>query len=253
MGVEHGSHLNGLALAVDAATAEGIASWFVTEASPGKSLTATIPSASRVLTSALTDRGFERGVDAPFNVDMRIRTADADLGAVNPSGYRVRALEEGEQEQLVECHRAAWNPHLLPWPQAHRPDLPVEAVSTFNKEAFAAVEATQPYRRDLVTVIEAADGSFAASCIAWLDETTGVAEVEPLGVVPAHRGRGLGRALILGAVAAIARTGGVEVTIHPRGDDGYPAARRLYGSCGFRAVGSTLELQRPREEAIASS
>ena len=123
--------------------------------------------------------------------------------------------------------------------------LPAGAASSFDEVTLDRVERTWPYRRDLVTVVQAADGSFAASCIAWLDEATGTAEIEPLGVVPAHRGLGLGRALTLAAVENVARAGGSAVTIHPRGDEAYPSARRLYETCGFRSVGTAQELRRP--------
>ena len=144
----------------------------------------------------------------------------------------------------MECHRAAWDPHALPWPEQHRPQLAPEAASSFTEAAFAKIRAMWPYRGDLVIVAEAPDGHLAASCIAWLDDSVGAAEIEPLGVVPRYRGRGLGRAICLEAVNRVARLGGTQVTIHPRGDDRYPAARALYASCGFRTVARMLPLRR---------
>lgn len=242
--IKEGSHLNALVAAADTASAQSLVAWFTSEASDTEALTATVPSGSQALADALAAVGFARAANAPYNLDMRCGTASA-IHATLPSGYRVRALQDGEQAQFVACHRAAWDPQRLPWPETHRPTLPTVAASSFSEAKFSEVQATWPYRRELVTVVEAADGSLVACCIAWLDEATGAAEIEPLGVVPDHRGRGLGRGLTVGAVMAVARAGGSDVTIHPRGDDAYPAARRLYASSGFRSVGSTQELCRP--------
>ena len=240
--IEEGSHLNALVGAADTANAPSLVAWFTSKAS--EALTATVPPGAQALADALAAVGFARAADTPYNLDMRCGTA-RPIHATLPSGYQVRALQDGEQARLVACHRAAWDPHGLPWPETHLPTLTAEAVSSFSEARFSAIEATWPYRRDLVTVVEAADGSLVASCIARLDEATGAAEIEPLGVIPEHRGRGLGRALTVGAVHTVARAGGSNVTIHPRGDDAYPAARSLYESCGFRSVGSTQELHRP--------
>lgn len=237
--IERGSHLNALVAARDDDSAQVLSRWFVHDAEPGP-LTADVPSGARVLGAALAQLGFVEAPDAPFSVDLRCSPAGLIGPPALPDGYLVRPLATGEQQALVAAHCAAWNPHLLPWPQGSRPDLPPDAASSFSACDLALLEATWPYRRELVTVVEAPDGSLAGSCIAWLDDRLAVAEIEPLGVVPAHRGLGLGRALCAGAAAAVAACGGTELRIHPRGDAAYPAARRLYESCGFRAVGRTV-------------
>ena len=48
-------------------------------------------------------------------------------------------------------------------------------------EGYAAAAAAWPYRPELDWVVEAPDGSFAASCLVWLDEENGVALLEPVG------------------------------------------------------------------------
>ena len=242
--IEGGSHLDALVAAQDVDGARSLVDWFVGTAGD-EPLAADVPSGSTALAEALRRSGFAKSPGAPYSVDLRCRAADVAEPPLPPDGYVVRPLADGEQEALVRCHRSAWDPHLLPWPPTRRPDLPADAASTFSLDDLALLEATWPYRRELVTVVEAPDGSLAASCIAWLDDRIGVAEVEPLGVVPAHRGRGLGRALCAGAAAAVTAAGGAELAIHPRGDDGYPAARRLYESCGFRAVARTMPYVRP--------
>ena len=81
-------------------------------------------------------------------------------------GYRLRTIEPTDLEQRVEIHRAVWAP------------------SRVTAESFANVQAAWPYRRDLDCVVEAPDGSFAAYCLAWLDDANRVGEFEPVGTHP---------------------------------------------------------------------
>lgn len=158
---------------------------------------------------------------APFSLDMRLDTKHLTPRPPLPDGFAVRSLDAGEEAALVRCHRAAWNPHALPWPERHRPDLPAEAASSLSESALADIQTVWPYRQDLVIVAEAPDGMLAASCIAWLDEANAAAEIEPLGVVPEHRRLGLGRAVCLEAVNRVGRLGGL------RGDHPPPRRRRV--------------------------
>ncbi len=85
-------------------------------------------------------------------------------------------------------------------------------------------------------VVEAPDGTRAASCLGWWDPATLTAEVEPLGVVAAHRRLGLARALWRAVSDIVAQWGGREVFINtgPRTD--YPAPAAAYARAGFQVV-----------------
>jgi len=78
-----------------------------------------------------------------------------------------------------------------------------------------------------------ADGLPAGFALARV--TVGEGEILTIGVLPRRREKGVGRALLAGLVGQVARTGGhclfLEVAESNR------AARRLYESSGFRAVG----------------
>ncbi len=82
----------------------------------------------------------------------------------------------------------------------------------------------------------APDGTLAASCLGWWDPHTGTAEIEPLGVVPAHRRRGLAGALTLAVSDTVAGWGGRQVFINtgPRAD--YPAPAAAYAAVGFQVI-----------------
>jgi GNAT superfamily N-acetyltransferase len=195
----------------------------------------------RLLASALDAAGYTEALHQPFEIDLRLETGSAG-SAVVPSGFRVRRAGEGDD--LVAVHQVAWRPADLPFASGLRPAFAPEATSGFTSEVMARVAANPLYRQDLHVVVEAPDGSLAGSCIAWLDRRTGVAAIEPLGVVPRHRGLGLAGALCLHAARLVHGSGGTEVVIHPRGDAAYPPARAAYLRAGFRPVGRTRILER---------
>jgi GNAT superfamily N-acetyltransferase len=188
------------------------------------------------LRAALQRAGYREVVTASFDLDMRLAAAPAAM-PVLPGGYRVRSADEGDD--LLGVHRAAWRPADLPFAPGRMPRVDPQAASSLTASALAAVQSAWPYRRDLHVVAEAPDGSLAASCIAWLDPATGTAAVEPLGVLPEHRRRGLAGALCLRAACLVAAAGGHELVIHPRGDAAYPAPRGAYLRCGFAEAGRT--------------
>jgi ribosomal protein S18 acetylase RimI-like enzyme len=153
-----------------------------------------------------------------------------------PAGYQVRAVREDELGQRVEAHRAAWNPHALPWPVGHRPSYPPDATSGHDLETYRRVRGAWMYDRSLDLVVVAPDGSFAGCSIVWLDPRTGVAEIEPLGVVPAHRRRGVAQALCHEAMRRVAEAGGRELVISQWPNPAYPAPAGAYARAGFEVV-----------------
>lgn len=168
------------------------------------------------------------------------RTATADVPA-SPDGYTVRAVAPGEEAARVEVHRAAWLPASLPWHPDHRPEYPPDATSSFTEATYLRVRKTWLYERDRDLVAVAEDGSFAACCIVWFDPHLGVAEIEPLGVVPEHRRRGLAGALCHAALARVAEAGGREVYIAVGPNEAYPHSSQAYAKAGFELRDHVLE------------
>jgi GNAT superfamily N-acetyltransferase len=97
-----------------------------------------------------------------------------------------------------------------------------------------------PYRPELDWVVEGPDGDFVATALIWLDELNGIGLVEPVGCAPAYRRRGLARAVNLAALQALRGFGVNKAMVCPRGDDGYPEARKLYQNIGFRPGSRTV-------------
>ncbi|MDH6108295.1 ribosomal protein S18 acetylase RimI-like enzyme [Kitasatospora sp. MAP12-15] len=135
---------------------------------------------------------------------------------VLPDGFRFRTADEAGAEAAVQAHVDAWAP------------------STYTAEGYLGVRQTAPYRGDLHILVEAPDGTMAASTIMWLDDANRTAEFEPVGTHPDYRRRGLGRAMLLHGMRLARAAGAAQVTVACLGAPGHPAARGLYYSVGFR-------------------
>jgi GNAT superfamily N-acetyltransferase len=135
---------------------------------------------------------------------------------VLPGGFRFRNADEGGPEAAVLAHLDAWHP------------------STYSAQAYEGVRRTPAYRGDLHVLLEAPDGTMAASAIMWLDEANKTAEFEPVGTHPDYRRRGLGRALLLHGMHLARDAGASHMTVACLGAPGHPRARGLYYSVGFR-------------------
>lgn len=180
--------------------------------------------------------GCER-VDPPFGYyrmhEPGLRAAVTDLSATTPAGYEIRHVRRAEAGARVEVHRAAWRPADLPFDPDHRPDLDEAWTSSFTLDTYRRVQRDALYDPELDLVVVAPDGSLAGCCVGWFDRVTGWVEIEPLGVVPAHRRRGLAGALCAEVAARTARLGGRAVFINTAASDTYPAPYAAYTKAGF--------------------
>jgi ribosomal protein S18 acetylase RimI-like enzyme len=135
-----------------------------------------------------------------------------------PDGFRFRTADDAGPEAAVQAHLDAWAP------------------STYTAEGYQGVRQTAAYRGDLHFLVEAADGTMAASTIMWLDDANWTVEFEPVGTHPAYRRRGLARALLLHAMHRARAVGARHATVACLGAPGIPAARELYYGLGFREI-----------------
>ena len=88
---------------------------------------------------------------------------------VLPAGFRFRTADEAGPEAAVQAHVDAWAP------------------SAYTAESYEGVRQTAAYRGDLHVLVEAPDGTMAASTIMWLDEANKTVEFEPVGTHPDYR------------------------------------------------------------------
>jgi ribosomal protein S18 acetylase RimI-like enzyme len=206
---------------------------------PSGLLAATVDAGETGLRSALARAGLAEPDGAPYFLDLR-RSLDNLPPVELPPGFTVRPTRADEAAARAAVHRNAWS--LLPVGEG------VPLTSSFDEAAYRVVAASPAYRLDLDLVVAAPDGELVATCTAWLDPASRSAELEPVGTSPRHRRLGLASAVCLAAMHALAARGATAVTVHPRGDEGYPAARAVYRRIGFAAVGRTMAYWRDRSE-----
>ncbi|MFG2603232.1 GNAT family N-acetyltransferase [Streptomyces sp. NPDC048514] len=147
---------------------------------------------------------------------------------VLPDGFRFRTAHEAGAEAAVQAHMDAWAP------------------STYSAESYEGVRETATYRGDLHILVEAPDGTMAASTIMWLDEANRTAEFEPVGTHPDYRRMGLGRAMVLHGMHVARAAGATRMTVACLGAPGHPKARGLYYGVGFRELSRDAPLIRTR-------
>ena len=107
----------------------------------------------------------ETGSDNGFWVQFNVRELADVPDPVPPKGFRFLAAEDVSAADAVKAHRDAWYP------------------SSFTEAEFERVRRTWPYRADLHVLIEAPDGTLAATAIVWLDDST----PKPLNSSPSAR------------------------------------------------------------------
>lgn len=224
----------------DTATTELLTGWLLDTAGTS-TVSVAVHREQSTLRHLLTAEGF---------VDEQVPLAGlshpaGDTGTRPPTGYRIRPLDEGEEPRRLHVHRAAWKPSDLPFTDDTLDTISPDAESRMNAEKFHKMQGSPLYRRDLDLVIEAPDGSLAGSCTAWLDPSSGWVEMEPLGIVPEHRRRGLAQVLALDVCRRAAGLGAREVFINTAPLPYYRAPWEAYVKAGFTPMRRGTRMRRP--------
>jgi GNAT superfamily N-acetyltransferase len=146
---------------------------------------------------------------------------------VLPDGFRFRTAEEAGPQAAVQAHVDAWAP------------------STYTAEGYQGVRQMASYRGDLHVLVEAPDGTMAASTIMWLDEANKTAQFEPVGTHPGYRRLGLGTAMLLHGMHLAREAGATHMTVVCAGAPGHRQARGLYYGVGFRKFTRDAPLIKP--------
>jgi ribosomal protein S18 acetylase RimI-like enzyme len=220
----------GLDLAVDPAHPEltgEVLDWFETVATAER-LSVTIVRTEHAQAEVLAERGYQANPDDPGQMLQHIHDLRDIPAPAIPPGYLVRPITVDDLAERVAVHRAAFAP------------------SRVTEESYAAVMAAWPYRPELDWVVQAPDGTFAASCLIWLDERNAMAELEPVGAHPEHRRRGLASAACSAAMRAARDLGARTGIVFSNNEERAPAAVALYRSLGFRVHNRTITYLRDR-------
>jgi GNAT superfamily N-acetyltransferase len=204
----------------------------------GDDLTVAVADGDEVLAAAVVAAGFapDPGAERLVGPHRGMFYPAAPSRPSLPRGYRVRSVRDGELGARVACHREAWRPASMPLSPEVLAKIPADATSSFTMDFYYRVRSTWLYDQELDLVVEAPDGALAACCIVWWDPVIGVAEIEPLGVAPAHRRLGLAGALCMEAATQVAARGGHTVYVNSSPDPAYPVPNATYAAAGFKLV-----------------
>ena len=184
------------------------------------------PEQDRLRQGILARRGYAK--EHPAEHQWR-RRLDGEPPAVPIApGYSIRSLGDGI-ELLERCYASGLG--------FHDGDIQVAVENRADPTWYRNIQTAPLYRRDLDLVAVAPDGAIAAFCTVWFDDVTRSGYFEPVATVPAHRRRGLGRALLTEGLRRLQRMGATVAFV-----SGYSsAANALYQS----VMGNDYELYQP--------
>ncbi len=132
-----------------------------------------------------------------------------------PEGYTVRHVALPEDFEEYRNVLSAVFPHCA--------NMTENLVRIYTEAEF--------YNDDLDLVVEALDGSFAAFVTVRIDPISRMAELEPVGTHPDHRGLGLGKAICAEGIRRVQKYNPSCIVI--LGAASTESAIRLYDSLGF--------------------
>ena len=214
--------------------ADALVSWLL---ATDEEASITVWDGADALARAVTRAGLEPVGREPWSGMLLDVAAVRDDPRRSVEGYSIRPVRADEAAARVEVHRAAWKPSSIPYIDGR--SIEPDAESSFTQAAYESVRSAWLYdgSLDLVAVADEDDGGrFGACCIAWFDPTTGVCEIEPLGVAPEHRRHGLAVALCLEVANLVDERGGTHVFINTQPEPGYVASSSAYFAAGFELV-----------------
>ena len=157
--------------------------------------------------------GYEDG-----GVDAHDRIRPLDLPPPDfrpPIGYSVRQVCLPEDYEKYKAVLSSVFPHC----------------STMTEEMARLYTEASFYNDELDLVVEAPDGSFAAFVTVRIDPINSMAELEPVGTHPNHRGLGLGKAVCAEGIRRVQKYNPSCIVI--LGAASNEGATRLYDSLGF--------------------
>lgn len=176
--------------------------------------------------NVLKDRGFTLIDEPEAKEHQRSRPLSVPIpDASITEGYTIRSL--GTIGEIPSRSWASW--------RSFHPNSPDEEYEGWDW--YLNLQKIPLYRRDLDLVAIGPDGEVAAFCTIWYDDVTRTGYFEPVGTVPEHQRKGLGKAIMFEGLRRLERMGATLATV-----TGYSvAANALYTS----VMGPEYDLYEP--------
>ena len=163
----------------------------------------------------LKETGYQKGDKAEY---VRWRELSEPIPDVPVAeGYQIRTLKNALE--LPDRSWASW--------KAFHPEEPDSSYQGW--EWYLNVQRAPGYRRDLDLVAVTEEDQIAGFCTVWFDEVTKTGVFEPVGVTPAHKRHGLGKALMFEGLRKLIQLEAFRAYVGSY----EPIAHALYESAGF--------------------
>jgi len=165
-----------------------------------------------ILEGLLADRGYEKKTGYYTFREKRL-DPEVTEPVYLPAGYTIKHIET--PDELLGFFRA------------------VHTVFNFmdNIDVYRILRQAPSFRSELDLIVKSPDDEVAAVSSAWFDQKLSLAEFEPLGTVPVHRGMGLGTALITETANRLSALGCRTLSVMSWSES--EAATRLYRNAGL--------------------
>ena len=167
----------------------------------------------------LEEQGYRPGkwIEHQWQRDLEEGIAEAAI----PAGYDIRALGTG-LELLERCYASGL--------AFHQGDIKTGVENRDDPTWYQNIQSAPLYRRDLDLVAIGPSGAIAAFSTVWFDDVTRSAYFEPVGTVPAHQRKGLGRALLTEGLRRLQRMGATRAFVCGYSEQANALYRGVMGS-----------------------
>jgi ribosomal protein S18 acetylase RimI-like enzyme len=160
------------------------------------------------------------------------------------SEVRIRELEPGDVERVVEIAVAAWSPIYAYYRQAMGDELFAAACPNWPDEKARQVRtACTPQSRAVVGVAESG-GEVVGFVTFYAHQDSTIGEIGNNAVHPEHQGRGIGPRMYEYAFERLRASGMRYVKVGTGGDPAHAPARRAYEKVGFSVALPGVEYYR---------
>lgn len=146
---------------------------------------------------------------------------------------KVRALEPGDVETLVEIAVAAWTPIYAWYRQTMGDELFAAAFPDWPREKGRQVRAACDADSNATVGVAELDGRIVGFVTCYADDHSGIGEIGNNAVHPDAQGQGIGPRMYQYAFARLRERSMRYVKVGTGGDPSHAPARRAYEKAGF--------------------